>query len=124
MTDPDNEHSQWKSEVSRTLDASQDDIDGATLGRLRAARREALSRQIQKPLWQRPQIVVPCAACAVAILTIVNLQIAQRPQISETPLASTGLLEDLPLLSGEDNLDMLGELEFYIWLEEAGQDLG
>ncbi|MEM7293991.1 MAG: hypothetical protein AAF420_11440 [Pseudomonadota bacterium] len=114
---------QWLDATRRQLDASEASIDGATRGRLRAARREALSRAQASgsaffPRWSW----APAAVLMVLVLFNLSGNVFQQTPMLDQSVQSTALLEDLPLLSGEDDLEMLGELEFYLWLAES--DIG
>ncbi len=114
---------QWIAAARRTLDASEDAIDPATQGRLRAARREALSRATITSRWRLPlRYWAPAAFSAALVLFGFNTFQPQQSELPRDASASTALFEDLPLLSGEDDLDMLSDLEFYLWLAES--DIG
>ena len=122
MTEP-HDQDPWLQKTRARLDAAEQDIDGATLGRLRAARREALAGVARKPPLLQRWVWLPAGGVALALaLTVVPL--GQDEQALEVAASGPDVLEDLELLGGEDSLDMIGELEFYLWIEQGGAELG
>lgn len=85
-------------------------VDPATRDALQAARLAALDGR--RPLAGRRW--VPATALA-ALLLIVGLWL--YPDITEQALPQAPV-DDLVVITDEDELDLFEELEFYIWLEQ------
>jgi hypothetical protein len=97
------------------FDESVDGLDAASLSHLNRGRQAALaelSRRRQQ--WVR---WMPAAGATVAVL-IAILVLAPQQQAPEVPIA----VADMEILLGEDDIDMLEELEFYSWIDIAEQD--
>ncbi len=105
---------QFGENIGQRLRDSEDSLDELTLARLRAARLHAL--ETARPA--RPRLLAGGLAgavtVAVLVLTVWWLQ----------PPAVTPPLEDVHLLSAGDDLQLLEELDFYLWLEYGQQELG
>ncbi len=115
---------QWLARTRRQLDDSENSLDGATLGRLRAVRREALTRRVANPPWQASRYLVPGLSFALALVVVAGLNLSILVPLERQPLQNATLLEDLPILSGVESLDLIDEMEFYLWVEEVSSDLG
>ena len=115
MTDEQPQQDPWIDEQRDKLTAQEQSIDATTLGRLRAARREALGRLENEPRrrWERYYW-----APLVLIVGVIGFNL-QTPSQTAVDTDTTALLEDMPLLSGEDDLDMIDEMEFYLWLADV-----
>ncbi len=114
----------WLAHTRRQLDDSENWLDGATLGRLRAVRREALARRVANPPWQASRYLVPGLSFALALVVVAGLNLSILVPLERQPLQNATLLEDLPILSGVESLDLIDEMEFYLWVEEVSSDLG
>jgi len=120
MTD-DNKEQAFLKAAKKTLDESLDTIDAATLTRLRAARRAAMTQSGPPPwrLWRNAWAPAGAlTAVALVAVTAVSLWNAgmQDPVV---PLA----WEEAPILGSADDLEFYQELEFYYWLQDE-QKLG
>lgn len=113
----DDQKPEFIEQVQARLDQSEQQIDPITLGRLRAARREAMAVK-RRPIWQWPAATfATLALCAVLVNGLM-----QAPD--EMP-ASVDLFEDVVLLSAQDELEMYEELDLLLWLlEEEENGLG
>ncbi len=95
-------------------------LDGQTRSKLTQARYRALEELAGKRqvIWSRSWL----PAGAVAAVALMSLMLWQG-QI--TPVADGGFdvaaVTDLEILLGEEELDMIEELEFYAWLEEQAE---
>jgi len=115
--------------AKQALDQSVDEIDGATLSRLRQARYTALHQhQRRQPLWlSRP---VLASAFSVSALALTVVLMTSNPDSAGTPLIasddSVEQLDDFNLLANGDDLDLVQDMEFYEWLEQQGDkgDMG
>ena len=104
-----------------TLDDSLDNLDTEVLARLQHARSEAVAaaaqgqrNKVNTPIW-----LIPAGGFAV-IAVVIGLTLTMwYPQQTDKNLMVS--LEDLPLLSSQEDLELYENLEFYQWLanEEA-----
>ena len=110
--------------LNAALAAAQAEIVAkAEAARLAAARREALGHFAQRRQWRIPvRYWAPAAFSAAIVLIGLNTVQVDSVDLPGEAAANTALLEDLPLLSGEDDLELLDDLEFYLWLAES--DIG
>jgi hypothetical protein len=98
--------------LKKTLDAGAEQIDAATLARLRAVRREALHAGAPRPWrWALP-------AAGMATVAAIALTVYWLPQ-EVTPGAAS--FEEAALLQAEDP-ELYRDLEFYEWLEQASAE--
>jgi len=101
---------QLAQEAKLAFDQSVDGLDAATLSRLNRGRQAALAAARQPARqWLR---WMPATGVAAAVLLILVMQ--QGPGDVEVIAASAA---DLEILLGEENIEMLEELEFYSWLD-------
>jgi len=92
--------------------ASQKELDAETLGQLRAARRTALEsfNASSKSWWQLPVTQFAVAATFVVALTVGIL----------LPLSNTqDEIYDVDLIALSEDIEMLEDLDFYLWVSEA-----
>ena len=105
------------------FEASVEQLDAGTRAKLRAARQAATAEieSRQRPAWQG---WLPMAVAAAAALVAVLLW--RAPAESPLPVASSGTavaIDAFDLVAEGDDLDLVAEdLEFYVWLEQAGLD--
>jgi hypothetical protein len=106
------------------FEASVEQLDAGTRARLRTARQAAIAELESRhpPAWQG---WLPMAVAASAVLVAVLLW--RAPAESPVPVASSGAAEAidaLEIVAAGDDLDLVAEdLEFYVWLEQAGLDV-
>lgn len=101
--------------VTDTLDQAVEELDGAIQGRLRAARREALTARQARPAWLLPLGGLATAATvAVLALSLWLLPAPQQPALMPS-------VEDMVLLSDEAELEFYEDLDFYLWLDSEKQ---
>jgi hypothetical protein len=96
------------------LDADLDRIDGTTRLRLRQIRAAALRTTRPPPRQIR---WAPAAAGATALLAAVIL--LRGPGPAGAPVPETVL--DIELITANESLDMIEDLDFFLWLD--GNDL-
>lgn len=102
------------------MERKDDSLDAVTLSQLHKARSAALER---KSGTQWNWMPLGSAVAAAALVTVV-LQInpdSQEPKIAETlpPLVDSAPanIDDFELLASAADLELLEELEFYMWLD-------
>ncbi len=95
-------------------------LDGQTRSKLTQARYRALEKLAAKPqgIWSRSWL----PAGAVAAVALMSLMLWQGQM---APVADGGFdvaaATDLEILLGEEELELIEELEFYAWLEEQAE---
>ncbi len=110
-------------DLRRALDADLERLPGHTLDGLALARRRALDAAGRRPF---PARLFDLAgghaagrlAAATGALAALGLAIGLWLHEPALPLPDSGL-EDIAMLSGSEELDMLSELDFYEWLADA-----
>ncbi len=100
--------------IKHTLD--QQTLDADTTRQLAQARAKAL--QQNQSFW-RMSYAIPAMVMAslVAIVVIINQQLP-----IESPTYSPDSIDSFELLSSTDELEMIENLEFYVWLDEQALD--
>jgi hypothetical protein len=101
------------SEKSKQLfDESVAGLDGETRSRLNRGRQAALDAlKTGRPVWVQ---WAPVAGVAAAAVVAVVLWTGNPPVDELTPEASAA---DFEILLTEDSFEMLGDLEFYSWID-------
>lgn len=96
------------------FDTSVDELDGATLSRLNRSRRRAIA-ELGRPgtAWMR---WAPAAGMATAMLVAV-MMIVPGPGQQEQAVPTS--VTDMEILLGDEEFEMLEELEFYSWMDLA-----
>lgn len=101
----------WVERITAHLDASTEQLDGATRSRLTQARHRALeSRRQQRWLW-------PAVGGAVAASLVVVMVWRGQPVAEQESLAAL----DFELLNEGESFELMQEVEFLQWLEEVEQ---
>lgn len=95
--------------VKQTLDRQT--LSAETRDALHAARMSALDHgsRRQLPGW------IPATALAGITLVVVGSFLYRGPNDLELPQVAA---DELEILAGEDELELLEELEFYVWFDE------
>lgn len=114
------------SQARAAHEESIDRLDAATRSRLTQARHAALA-ELERPSF-RPGAWLPAGALAAAAVLAIALW--TRPSgVDSVPspglVAGVAAEDDLELLAGSDDLDMLTEdVEFYAWAASVTDDNG
>lgn len=111
MTQPDDK---FIRNIQQHLDEASNNLDGETRSRLNQARQQALAKT------SRSKFLMPVAsAAAVASVAIISVNLWTS---SSVMYAEPALIEDIELLSSNQELEFYQNLEFYQWLDdEASQ---
>ncbi|MDJ0926390.1 MAG: hypothetical protein QNJ73_01975 [Gammaproteobacteria bacterium] len=114
------QHSDFERRAAGLLRDSVEDLDAATRSKLNRARQAALdelsSARRLTPLWG------VLTAAAVGAIAISLWRAAPDPTApGEIPTATT--TPELEVIFAEENLDMLEDLEFYVWLAAESMDM-
>ena len=115
MTDRKEKH--FLDQARRILQVAEEDLDAATLARLRVARARALDSvtprdhaRTRRPAWLLP---VGGFAAAGVVLAVAGMLWFTTPSGNGTSLAD---IENLDLLTAVDNPEFYADLDFYRWL--------
>jgi hypothetical protein len=100
--------------AKRAFDDSVSSLDAQTRSRLAQARAQALEQARRRPWWPARGLV-PGAIAAATALAVWMLWQDPTTQPGGVEIAA---LQDLEILLGEEELEMLEELDFYTWLDE------
>jgi anti-sigma-K factor RskA len=110
----------WLKQVREHLDSEARDLDATTASRLNRARQRALDAQpAASQRWRWPAVGLATAA-ALMLAVVIQSRNAEAPL--PAPVASTQAVDDLDLLAGTEDLEMIENLEFYAWLEQQSLD--
>ena len=99
------------------FDDSVDNLSAHIRSRLNQARQAALA-ELNDTEGVRWDQWMPAGAAALAVVLAVMVWVSQPMEQSvpvETPVAA---MDDLDILLEGDDLEMLAELDFYLWLED------
>ncbi len=98
------------------FDESVEDLDGHLRSRLNQARHMALAELDEKSAVRWNQWM-PAGAVALATVLAVMLWVNQPVEKAEkaSPMAA---LDDLDIMLEDEDLEMLAELDFFLWLED------
>ncbi|NIA26419.1 MAG: hypothetical protein GWP02_00045 [Desulfobulbaceae bacterium] len=107
------------------FDDSVDRLDAATLSRLNQGRHRALA-ELERKSWVGHWLRW-APATGVAATVLLAVMVLRGPDGVDA-LEGSVTVSDFEMLLGEDSLDMLEELEFFLWLEasdlEANANVG
>lgn len=120
----------WLSDVlSKHLDNEADNLDFVVSSKLKAARHRALAQDDsavsdkKKPFsWlPAPTMIVPVAVVTLALFLGQQL-ILDKPETTtqtqqQTALSPTGVIEDLHMLSGSDEIEFFQSMEMLEWMD-------
>jgi len=103
------------------LDQNIEELDGATVSRLRKIRYAALEKSdtIEHSWWQRLRLpaVALMTASLIAVVTIVQM----RTPVELSPINT---VEDIEILASNEQIDLYENFDFYTWLVEEQQNAG
>ena len=98
--------------AKQLFDESVEGLDGQTRSRLNRGRQVALDElKTGRPVWVQ---WAPAAGVAAAAVVAVVLWTGSPPIDDLTPESSAA---DFEILLTEDSFEMLGDLEFYSWID-------
>jgi hypothetical protein len=128
----DRDDAELERQVRNVFKASVDDLDAATLSRLKRARQQALAAaNSHYGTGWRWTAWAPIGALAASVLAAVLLlrapsETGAPAQVAATPTSADVRQDPLELLTAGEDLDLVTEadLEFYAWVELETADDG
>ena len=117
-------HAALAARVRTGLEASAQALDGATLSRLNRARQRALdaARAPRRALvrWTALAATACVLVAAVALWRLPATPVAPTP--ASAPATAAPRVDDLALVAGGADLELVEDLEFYAWLDAQSAD--
>ncbi len=101
--------------IARRLRDSEDQLDELTLARLRAARLRAV--EAARPARSKLLLASGFAGAAAVVVLAFGVWWTQPGPVAPP-------LEDMQLLTAGDDLPLMEDLDFYLWLEYEQPELG
>ena len=112
------EHDDLERKARTLFEDSVERLDARTRSKLTQARNRALD-EVKKGAARRRWIWAPAGGLAAAAVVAVVMWSGGLRSGAETDAVA---LEDIDIVADSENLDMLEDLEFYTWLEDASPD--
>ena len=115
-------HGPFEQKARALFDNSVEGLDAETLSQLNQRRQRALAglgRPAMPGQWL--QWVPATGVVAAALVTVIIVRGPGSVEPLEVPVSTAA---DFEILLGEDSLEMLEELEFYAWMEDADLEPG
>ena len=110
--------SDFEDKARAAFEDSVERLDASTRSKLTQARNRALD-EVNKGAVRRRWLWAPAGGLALAALVaVVMLNTGPRSGGDTGALA----LEDIDIVADSENLDMLEDVEFYMWLDNAPAD--
>lgn len=107
----------WIDRARQSLEHSARDLNAHHASTLNRARQRALAEIDRPRLAARGWTLALATLLLVVLVGGVWLRAPDPPQAP--PAEASTPLADLDVLSAEEDLDLLADLEFYLWLEES-----
>jgi len=117
----DNDLQDLEARARAAYQRESDALQPAVRKRLALARREALmaaAPRASRLAWGLP-VWLPLGATAVAVAALAVVLIQRDQEDNYAELAQTAATaEDMEILLGDEDFELLDNLDFYLWLEE------
>ena len=115
MTEHDDEFTR---RIRAELDRQADALDGSARSRLTQARHAALDALDDRPRFALHRLAPAFALVLVAVVAVGLLWPSAQLEPAPVPTAAE-TMADMELLAIDTELELLADLEFYLWLESA-----
>lgn len=119
MNAPD--EARWLAHVRTQLDDDARDLDAATASKLNRARQHALDQGLVRR-WSGYRFPAYAVAASIAAVLAVSVLVGVPEPTEPISVAAASSADDLELLAGTEELEMIEDLEFYAWLELQSLD--
>jgi hypothetical protein len=116
-TEDGSERSALETRSKAAFDESVANLDGRTRSALNQARHAALAELEQRKRSPLGRIWGPLTGIAAAAFVLLAMFAPLRSML--TPHDTATQFEDLEIVAGSENIEMLQDLEFYAWLDSA-----
>ncbi|MFK7887915.1 MAG: hypothetical protein AB8G16_13730 [Gammaproteobacteria bacterium] len=107
-------------QVQRTLSEQTAALDADNARALRLARERALNAASQRS-WRLPLLLGGVAASVVALSIVLRLGTSEGP--SDRDIVPDAAIADLDVLTQDDDLSLIEDLEFLAWLLAQDEDV-
>lgn len=111
---------QLASQAKSLFDDSVERLDAATLSELNQRRQAALARVGGAEPAQAWLRWMPASGLAAA--AVVAVMMMQGPGVTDIPAMPDTAATDFEILLGDEQLEMIEELEFFSWIDMADED--
>ncbi len=111
-------------DTAALIQSKDDALDGATLSRLHQARSAAIENKRAIDWHWKPLTGAVAAAALVTLVLQTNLDLDEQSDQEILPNlvdAGTQDTDDLELLTSAIDLELLEDLDFYLWLESSDE---
>jgi hypothetical protein len=105
--------------AKKQLDESLHDLSPDIIRRLQQARYAALEKATQKNIWS----AFPQVKYAMIALAIVSVSIFFNIKDNNPDLSTLAMESDIEMLTSNESLDLLEDLEFMQWLAETEKNV-
>ncbi len=112
-----NEINQFENKVKNHLDNSLDDLSPDITRRLQQARYAALEKAKPRSLWS----FFPQAATAVFAVAVIAISLTFNFNQNNSTDTVAEMDNEIEMLTSNDNLELMEDLEFIQWLLESEQ---
>lgn len=112
----------WLVQVRAQLDADARDLDAATASRLNRVRQHALDGGLGQRRSRGTWFPYALAASMAAVLALTLTLRAPEQTLPPAAVTAAPTVDDLDLLAGTEELELIENLEFYAWLEQQSLD--
>ncbi len=116
------DESRWLAQLRSQLDADARGLDAATASKLNRARQHALDVGLTRRRSTSGFLRYALAASIAAVLAMNVLVRVPEPTEPMPAVVAAPVVDDIELLAGTEEFEMIEDLEFYAWLELQSLD--
>lgn len=99
------------------LDQAERDLDAGTVARLRTARQQAIEQGLRRSTRLRPTWLLPVRGLVTAAVVLAVAGWLWFSVPDTKPMQAS--VDDLELLSAQENPEFFADLDFYDWLDDT-----
>lgn len=114
-----NKTGKLEQQVKKQLDDSIEDLDPAITRRLQQARYSAIEKASTNKGWAFYQQ----AKYAMFAIAIVAVTLLYNVNVNDSAQTTLAMESDIEMLTSNESLDLMQDLEFMQWLAESNQDV-